>query len=135
MIFSLPTLKASFMFKNTFFARQPFSPYVLWGFRVIFVFLLILIIWKSIEAPGGKASIPHMDKFLHFGAYATLCFVALNSKFAKEERIVVGAVILIGLSMEALQGMMGLGRSASIWDVVANTLGALSSFWVYRRLQ
>lgn len=123
------------MFKNILSVGQPTSPYVLWGVRAIFSILLIIIIWKSIEPITGKSAIPHMDKILHFGAYAALCFVALSAKLLKEQKVIVGVVILIGLSMEVLQGLMGMGRSASVGDFIANTLGALTSYWIYRRLK
>ena len=77
--------------------------------------------------------IPHLDKLVHFVFY--LLFVILgglmwqsgkpmNSTLKKTILWVVIAV-LYGLLMEALQDLLPIDRSAEIFDVLANTLGAV----------
>ena len=77
--------------------------------------------------------IPYLDKLVHFVFY--LLFVILgglmwqsgkpmNSTLKKTILWVVIAV-LYGLLMEALQDLLPIDRSAEIFDVLANTLGAV----------
>jgi len=75
-----------------------------------------------------------MDKMVHFIFH--LIFVVLGSLFLKEKtreafqpnkgilRILIVA-ILYGIVIEILQNVMPFGRAAEIWDVLANTMGAL----------
>ena len=123
------------MFKTSPTPRQAIAPYFVWAMRVLFLLLLVIIIWKSIEPPQGRQSIPNMDKVLHFGAYAVLCFVAIQAKLIKSDVVILSVVIAIGILMEIMQGLMGFGRTASVADLVANTSGALLSFWICRRLK
>lgn len=123
------------MLKNDPSVREALSYYLLWGLRIIFFLLLVTIVWKSLEPAVWKSSFPYMDKVLHFSAYASLAFVALKSKLFKKTHLVVFVIIAIGLAVEVIQGLMGMGRSASVWDFIANTLGVLTSFWIYRRLK
>lgn len=75
---------------------------------------------------------PHADKVAHFvlfGAFATAVFLDLWRKSGRSGKLCafVGIVasIIFGGAVELLQGAMELGRSADIWDFVADTAGAV----------
>lgn len=114
---------------------QFMSRFILWSVRGIFLGGLCLIIWKSLETTSSTQIIVHFDKFLHFGAYAVLCFAALLARLFKRPIMAVLLVIAIGLSLEILQGVMGIGRTASFADFAANSCGAIMSFLVWRRFK
>lgn len=125
--------KASNMEEGIHHNNKSVSVFSLWGMRSLFIMTLCLIIWKSVEATGPSRSIPHLDKVLHFGAYAILCFIALKSRLFKNAILAVMFVIAVGLLMETFQGVMGIGRTASLADFIANSCGAIVSFLIWRR--
>lgn len=75
-----------------------------------------------------------MDKMVHFVFH--LIFVVLGSLFLKEKTrgafqlnkvilIILISAILYGIIIEVLQNVMPFDRAAEIWDVLANTMGAI----------
>jgi VanZ family protein len=65
------------------------------------------------------------DKMIHFIAYAVVALVpALGLRLSIAARCVV-ATELTGISLEFAQTFVD-GRSCDIYDIVANTLGALT---------
>ena len=78
--------------------------------------------------------IPYIDKITHFTFH--LIFVVLGCLFLKEKigeafkpnkgiLIILIAAILYGILIEVLQYVMPFDRAAEIWDILANTMGAL----------
>ena len=77
--------------------------------------------------------IPYLDKLVHFVFY--LLFVILGGLMwqsgkpvhatLKKTILWVVIAVLYGLLMEALQDLLPIDRSAEIFDVLANTLGAV----------
>jgi VanZ family protein len=68
-------------------------------------------------APAG------FDKVEHFGAYCALAvwFTGLYPR-SRYWQVVVG-LLALGLGVEVAQGVMQLGRSAEVLDIVANAAG------------
>ena len=65
------------------------------------------------------------DKFKHFAAFAMLAFW-FGSIMVRPDLPLVGlAVVGFGGLIEIAQGMMGLGRHADWYDMLADTLGVL----------
>ena len=97
------------------------------------------IVWASLKKTGNGASIPHLDKVLHFVIYAILAALAcwVLSKMDRW-KIWLGASLYGGL-MELCQGYFTQGRMASLADALANAIGAaiavlLYGYWAqYRR--
>jgi VanZ family protein len=111
------------MFKGRF----RWIPPVLWG---ILIAILSLI-------PGGPGNLnflglPYFDKIGHCGMYAAWAFLIFNA-FAGNPgwslwkaflcTLVLGTCV--GVGFEFLQKMMALGRQFEIWDMVANSCGAI----------
>ena len=95
--------------------------------------LLSLFSFPDID-DGTGIVIPHIDKITHFIFH--LIFVLLGCLFLKEKKgevfkpnkgilIILIAAILYGILIEVLQYAMPFGRAAEIWDILANTIGAL----------
>lgn len=77
------------------------------------------------------------DKIFHFLAYAlltTLCFSTLFLTFSLEKkRAILIAVIfsvIFGILIEVLQDTMTDFRALDVYDVLANSLGALLAFLI-----
>lgn len=65
------------------------------------------------------------DKHEHFIAYGAMALWFAGS-FPRRRYWLIGlALFLLGVSIEEAQGLMGLGRQADLYDVIANTLGVI----------
>ena len=84
----------------------------------------MFIVWASLRSTGTGGSIPHFDKVLHLLVYAVLaCGVLLAwPKLSKMKVFLLCAAF--GGVMELAQGFTGIGRTASLMDGLANSLGA-----------
>lgn len=104
--------------------ERPVKGYWILLFKIIFSVATAIVIYESL-IPSDATSVPsHFDKVAHFGAYFTLvCLAALAFPKAKLW-IIAGLMICLGTVLEGAQGLMNLGRSASIGDLIANSLGA-----------
>ena len=79
------------------------------------------------------------DKYLHFFAYFTLCFLWF---FALRERLhryifrilVPLGLILYGIILEGLQSGLTTYRTGDIYDALANTAGAFGAMLLFNRL-
>lgn len=115
-----------------FRGRFRWIPPLLWG-GVIAVLSLI---------PGGPGNlnflgIPYFDKVGHFGMYAAWAFLIFNAcagnpgwslRKAFWWTLILGT--FVGVGLEFVQNMMALGRQFEIWDMVANTSGAIVGAFV-----
>ena len=109
---------------------------LLWAF--------IVLILSSIPSGGLKSvsfiSIPHMDKFVHFCMYfilATLLIEGFSRQFTYDSfRIYPGMYAILfsiayGIAMELLQAVISTGRSMELWDMAANSTGAVAAHFLY----
>ena len=101
-----------------------------------------LIFWQS-SFPGVVSAplFPHMDKALHFAAYAVLAMLSVralkNDRAGWPEAKILFAAALFsafyGLSDEIHQAFVPQ-RCASAWDFMADTLGAFCGAWAVIKL-
>ncbi|MCW3161912.1 VanZ family protein [Chryseobacterium oryctis] len=75
-----------------------------------------------------------IDKVLHLGIFAMLGF-CLKAAFPKIKFSYFFQIILIyAFLTEIFQEEMGLGRSMETLDIVADTLGCLLGYYIYKLL-
>lgn len=79
----------------------------------------------KLPGPGGG-----VDKVEHFVAYTVLAawFAGLYER-ARYPRIALG-LALLGVAIEVLQQLMGLGREGDPRDVMANVAGIATGLWL-----
>lgn len=87
-----------------------------------------LITLKNIPDVG----VSYGDKIFHFLAYGLLTILwfatfSLNFKMIKRPAVLYALIfsVLFGIIIEVLQGTLTVSRSLDVYDMVANTLGAL----------
>lgn len=81
--------------------------------------------WQSLVPAGTGGAIPHMDKLLHGIVYALLAMgVSVAWPRLSKIYILIGCMAL-GAVLEVVQGIMALGRTASVWDGLANSVGTV----------
>lgn len=111
---------------------------VRWGFWLTLVLVLTLSLKPS------PISIPHLqisDKIEHFLAYlalGTLMGIGWPMNRARTVLLALLALMLLGASIEIIQGTHWIGRTASWLDLLADVLGAflgLMTSTALRRLQ
>lgn len=85
----------------------------------------VFLIWVSLRPSGTGGAIPHLDKVLHLIVYAILAG-GVSIAWPKLSKFrVFWSCVIFGAAMEIAQGLMGSGRTASFWDGLANSLGAV----------
>lgn len=93
-------------------------------FRLCTVVFAAAILFLSLQPSTGQASIPHADKVQHVLAYGVLA-VLTGLGWPRLRRVwLIVLPALFGVGVEVLQGAMAMGRTPSVLDAVANTLGA-----------
>lgn len=95
-----------------------------WPLRVGVGAYSLFIVWASLRPAGAGGAIPHLDKLVHLGVYALLGFGVTLAWPKLSKFRVFWSCVFFGAAMEFGQGLMGSGRTASLWDGVANSLGA-----------
>jgi VanZ family protein len=106
-----------------------------------------VIVFIACSVPGNQVpdvsliNIPHFDKIVHFILFfvLTILLVSEFNKLNLEKKTLSIAYlwsafisICYGVAIEALQHFVFASRSASLWDVLANSLGVLFAILVYR---
>ena len=103
--------------------------------------IIVLSLFPSDDLPDQNWDwFPHVDKVVHFIMYAVLTFLILAKNhifFSKYQEIKVLTitflyVFLMGFFIEIMQNSFLIGRNFDIFDVVANTTGALVVVVLYK---
>lgn len=109
-------------------------------FKLIAVILAGLVAYESLAPTMAMGSVGYADKFLHATVYFVLTFFVAGGWRHSALLFVFFVMAAFGAALEIGQGLMGLGRSASFADQLANMFGAAlaCSVWVmivklYRR--
>ena len=104
----------------------------------VIVYCLVIYIQSDMPSIERIPSFEFSDKVLHFCAYAVLGLLFYRAyqtlRFKDDPRMLLMISIisatLYGISDEIHQYFVPF-RDASIWDVVANTLGAICGVYLY----
>ena len=96
----------------------------------------MLLAWFSLTpGTGAETGFPHADKLMHLGAYFVFVLLCLLLPWpASRIRAFVLAIILFGALLEIGQALVPL-RHPSLWDGLANSLGALLGGLAARKLR
>lgn len=99
--------------------------------------LYAVLIISMAFSPAPSLPTPYFDKVIHFFAYALLAFFCYNSLWAsgsaKPVSYAVVIAIVIGSIDESLQAFGGV-RTASVYDLLADAIGALFGVFATKRL-
>jgi VanZ family protein len=81
-------------------------------------------------------NIPDFDKFAHFCMYFTLMsaiYIEARKSIIRSSSVFIIATLpfFYGVLMEVLQATLTTTRTASIYDVIFNTLGIITSLFVW----
>ena len=90
----------------------------------------LFIVWASLRSAGPGGAIPHLDKFLHMLVYAIFAFGVVLAWPKLSKFKVFWACAAFGGIMELAQGILDTGRTASLWDGLANSIGAALGVYI-----
>jgi|HubBroStandDraft_4_1064222.scaffolds.fasta_scaffold417485_2 VanZ family protein len=90
---------------------------------VLFWPLLVYVIWGELTPEVPRYLEQTNDKLLHFMAYFLLAAMAAAAKTRSPVFAVIGLIALGGV-LEIIQGFVG--RDMSVYDELANALGAVA---------
>lgn len=99
--------------------------------------LLIIILCLCTFSDIPKVSITNIDKLVHFSFH--FIFVFLWYLFFKSQKVerkinlkikLVLASLIFGISIEIIQGLYTKTRSADVFDVLANSIGAITALLI-----
>lgn len=108
---------------------------------VLVVILYLTLMPQPLNPDDGL--FPHADKVVHFIMFGTLTGTIIYDRWRTRgpvsRRFALSAAcisIILGIAVEWLQDLMELGRSGRDgWDILANTLGALTALPICRSLK
>ncbi len=101
-------------------------------FAGLSLLLAVVILVKSLIPALPGLSINNGDKYVHVLAYLVLGAAVLPACPRIRPVLVWLGVAGFGAGVEIMQGLLDTGRSADIYDGIANALGALLAigFWL-----
>jgi len=107
---------------------------VRWTLVVIYLCLIFVMSHRPLPAGAGWFGFPYSDKILHFCIYMVLSLFLMRAVTATwgparatDIRALTAVAVfgsLYGVTDELHQLWAGVGRTASVWDWAADTLGA-----------
>ncbi|MET3875534.1 MULTISPECIES: VanZ family protein [Chitinophaga] len=112
-----------------------YTPAILW---IILILVLCTLPGKDIPSNSFLDRI-HFDKFVHFCLFGGIVlFLSLAIYWQKKHISTTTLVLLVllaagyGLAIEFIQKYWAIGRSFDMYDLVADTLGAIAGVWVFK---
>ena len=100
----------------------------------------LIILWLSLTpSPPQLPGVLGWDKLLHAGAYGLLTLLIaqfllyLSFDLGKTGWQAVSLAVCCGALLEVLQLLLQTGRTAEWWDLIADAIGALLAYLVFRR--
>ncbi|MEI6822250.1 MAG: VanZ family protein [Bacteroidota bacterium] len=119
---------------------KPNIPALIW---VLVILLLTLLPGDAFPVPPKFMDMFEPDKIVHLFMFGTLVILLLNgfrkqTKYPLLSRFYIGIPVAFGVFLggitEILQGIMNIGRTASVYDFIANTIGCIMGVYIYKFL-
>lgn len=102
-------------------------------FRILLVSFFIFTTWGFVTpSVDTGVGLPHFDKVMHFGVFFVLATLMDCSRITAKAFILI-SLFFYGTGIELYQGTLE-SRQASIADIIADMLGALSYFWGFDKI-
>lgn len=103
------------------------------GFAIAVV-LASMLHAPDVVAQTGPLNLFGLDKWIHFGSYATIAFLLAYASLARSTSAllaIAAATVLFGVAVELIQGTIAW-RTQETADVVANAAGTIIGLVVWR---
>jgi glycopeptide antibiotics resistance protein len=116
-----------------------FFPFIIWFAIIIYLSFTPLTNWPKSNIFDKL----YFDKIVHISMYAILCLLLLRGICKQQNneyprfKIILSAILFcaaVGISIEFLQPVLTMFRRFEFLDMVANSIGVLSGFYLFRFL-
>lgn len=112
------------------FRSQSFPQILLFGAGMVFGGLIALFTWGMLRQDDPASSLfwfelPHQDKILHFVAFGMMAVPAGLVLPRRYLGFIFMCMTALAAGMEIAQEASNMGRTGSVYDFIASTLGAL----------
>jgi VanZ family protein len=106
-------------------------------FSIIWLGLIFFASLTSSDKIPDFQLFPHVDKVIHFCMYLVLSFslipaLLINKKYKKGYLLSFIISVFFGFLMEYFQQVLAIGRSAELFDFLANTIGSIAGILIYQ---
>lgn len=98
-----------------------------YGRSVCFLLFTIFLFTHNFHGAKAPGDITYFDKIVHCSLFFVLTFLVLLDTRRKEEwryRVII-SIFAYGILVEIFQGVFLPYRSASVWDILADTTGLI----------
>ncbi|MFZ9956435.1 MAG: VanZ family protein [Flavobacteriales bacterium] len=111
------------------------------NYKGILITLVVAFLCLYPFQSQNESTIPHFDKVIHVTLFLVLSYfwmrgLSAQNQFKKLQEkavlITVISAITYGVLIEVLQEVMHLGRSFDTLDIVADIVGVIFGFGIYR---
>jgi len=85
--------------------------------------LTLIVIYECLVPPDQVPNFHTSDKIEHAGAYFAMAFWFGGLLDRRHFPWMISGLLVLGALIEVAQGLMGLGRTADIWDFAADAAG------------
>ncbi|HHL43277.1 MAG TPA: VanZ family protein, partial [Hellea balneolensis] len=96
------------------------------GFLAIAIILTVFVVFESLTPSRAAPTFSGGDKMIHFLAYACLAFFWFPALRRMHKFWIFAGLFSLGAVIEILQGAFAVGRTADIYDLIANSFGVIS---------
>ena len=100
-------------------------------FQFLAISTTLAVIILSLRPSLPSIEVPNSDKLMHFLAYGVLAGLTRLGWPRLWGGLIVIGFILLGVGLELGQYLMAQGRTASIADALANSVGAILAVTLY----
>ena len=116
--------------ENQNFIRQ-YLKSIIWALIILYLSLFNINDNETLK----ELLFPYSDKIAHLGVYGIFTLLLLKDHTKKGKQLLPLIIpILYGILMEFLQYSLTEYRSMEMLDILANTIGALSAWLIYRKI-
>lgn len=91
------------------------------------------VIAKESEGIFEFFKFENADKVVHFGLFFIFALLLFLSAYTHKNSLIWIVPVIIGIIIEIIQHLMGMGRTFDLLDITANTAGAVLAYFVIRK--
>lgn len=111
--------------------KKVYVEYIFWAYAILLLVVTLMptdLIQSQEESWFTNFSFKHGDKVIHFTLFFIFTVLLYFTTYFKKKIHLLGIPILLGICIELIQYLMGMGRTFDILDIIANSLGVILAY-------
>lgn len=102
---------------------------------IYWAFLTYMLLRPGVENLEYPFMFNGVDKILHFSIFAVLSFCFLAAFIKIKMLYYIEIMLIYAIATEILQDEMHVGRSMEAWDLVADVLGLIAGYFLFKKIK